>query len=89
MFSGTDEPECLQRRRRILSSIVAAVRPVSLTAPADDAPKQEATNAVTHATIHAIANGAARVGRAPLPAATQTSGETKGATDWANSIAVH
>jgi hypothetical protein len=28
-------------------------------------------------------------GRAQLPVATKTSGETKGATDWANSIAVH
>jgi hypothetical protein len=89
MFSGTDEPECLQRRRVILSSTVAAVTPVPLAAYADDAPKQEATNAVTHATTHAIANGAAPTGRAPFLAATQTSGWTKGATGWANSIAVN
>ena len=89
MFSGTDEPECPQRWRVILSNTVAAVTSVPLTACADDAPGREATTAVTHATIHAIALGAARVGRAPLPAATQTSGETKGATDWANSIAVN
>jgi hypothetical protein len=89
MFSGTDEPECPQRRRVILSSTVAAVTPLSLPACADDAPRREATKAVTHATIHAIANGAAPVGRAPLLAATQTRGETKGATDWADSIAVH
>ena len=89
MFSGTDKPECLQRRRVISSSTVAAVTSVPLTACADDAPRRGATTAVTHATIHAIANGAAPVGCAPLSAATQTSGETKGATDWANSIAVH
>ena len=88
MFSGTDEPECPQRRV-ILSSTVAAVTPVRLPACADDAPRREASKAVTHATIHAIALGAAPVGRAPLPAATQTSGETKGATDCANSIAVN
>jgi hypothetical protein len=89
MFSGTDEPECPQRRRASLSNTVAAVTPAPLPACADDGPGREATKAVTHATIHAIANGAAPVGRAPLPAATQTSGETKGATDWANSIAVN
>jgi hypothetical protein len=89
MFSGTDEPECPQRRRVILSSTVAAVRRVRLPACAEDAPRREATKAVTHATIHAIALGAPPVGRAPLPAATQTSGETKGATDWAHSIAVN
>jgi hypothetical protein len=89
MFSGTDEPECPQRRRAISSSTVTAVTPVSLPACADDAPRREATKAVTHATIHAIANGVAPVGRAPLSAATQTSGETKGATDWAHSIAVN
>jgi hypothetical protein len=89
MFSGTDEPECPQRRRVILSSTVAAVRRVRLPACAEDAPRREATKAVTHATIHAIALGAPPVGRAPLPAATHTSGETKGATDWANSIAVN
>jgi hypothetical protein len=89
MFSGTDEPECPQRRRVILSSTVAAVTPAPLPACADDAPRPEATTAVTHATIHAIALGAPPVGRAPLPAATQTSAETKGATDWANSIAVN
>jgi hypothetical protein len=89
MFSGTDEPECPQRRRVILSSTVAAVTPVRLPACADDAPRREATKAVTHATIHAIALGAPPVGRAPLPAATQTSGETKGAADWANSIAMN
>jgi hypothetical protein len=88
MFSGTDEPECPQRRRAISSSNVAAVTPVRLPACADNAPRREATKAVTHATIHAIANGAAPVGRAPFPAATQTRGETKG-TDWANSIAAH
>jgi hypothetical protein len=87
MFSGTDEPEC-PRRRVILSSTVAAVTPVRLPACAADGPRREATKAVTHATIHAIALGVAPVGRAPLPAATQTGGETKGATDWANSIAV-
>jgi hypothetical protein len=89
MFSGTDEPECPQRRRVISSNTVAAVTPVPLPACADDAPRRGATTAVTHATIHSIANGAAPVGRAPLSTATQTSGETKGATDWANSIAVH
>jgi hypothetical protein len=89
MFSGTDEPECPQRRRVILSSIVAAVTPVPLPACADDAPRQEATKAVTHATIHAIADGAAPAGRAPFLAATQTSGGTKGSTDWANSIVVN
>jgi hypothetical protein len=89
MFSGTDEPECLQRRRLTLSTTVAAVTPMPLPACADDAPKREATKAVTHATIHAIALGAPPVGRAPLPAATQTSGETKGAADWANSIAMN
>jgi hypothetical protein len=89
MFSGTDEPECLQRRRVLSSSTVAAMTSAPLTADADDAPKQEATNAVTHATIHAIAHGAAPAGRAPFLAATQTGGGTKGATDWANSIAAN
>lgn len=89
MFSGTDEPECPQRRRAISSSTVTAVTPVSLPACADEAPRREATKAATHATIHAIANGAAQVGRTPLSAATQTSGGTKGATDWAHSIAVN
>jgi hypothetical protein len=89
MFSGTDEPECLQRRRLTLSTTVAAVTPMPLPACADDAPKREATKAVTHATIHAIAHGAAPAGHAPFLAATQTSGGTKGATGWANSIAVN
>jgi hypothetical protein len=89
MFSGTDEPECLQRRRLTLSSAVAAMTLEPLTAYADDAPKREATIAVTHVTIHAIAHGAAPAGRAPFLAATRTSGGTKGATDWANSIAVN
>jgi hypothetical protein len=89
MFSGTDEPECLERRRVLLSGTVAVMTSAPVTAYADDAPKQEATNAVTRATIHAIAHGAARIGCAPFPAATQTSGVTKGATDWANPIAVN
>jgi len=89
MFSGTDEPECPQRRPVISSRTVAAVTPVRLPACADDAPRPAATKAATQVTIHAIADGAAPVGRAPLSAATQTSGETKGATDWAHSIAVN
>jgi hypothetical protein len=89
MFSGTDEPECLQPRLVILSRIAGAVTPLPVAICADDAPKLEATKAVTHATIHAIALGAAPAGRAPFLAATQTSGGTKGATDWANSIAVN
>jgi hypothetical protein len=89
MFSGTDEPECPQRRRAISSSTVAAVTPVSLPACADDARRREATKSVTRVTIHAIANGAALAGRAPLRVATQTCGETKGATDWAHTIAVN
>jgi hypothetical protein len=89
MFSAADEPECPQRRRLTLSSAVAAMTPAPLTAYADDAPKREATKVVTHATIHAIALGAAHAGRSPFPVATQTSGGTKGATDWANSIAVN
>jgi len=88
MFSGTDEPECPQRRRVILSHTVAAVTPVPLPACADDARTGEATNAVTHATIHAIAHGTARAERAPFLVATQTGGGTKGATDWANPVAV-
>lgn len=89
MFSGTDEPECLQPRRLILSRIVGAVTPMPVPTCADDAPKLEATRAVTHATIHAIANGAATAGPAPFLVAIETSGGTKGATDWANSIAVN
>ena len=97
MFSGTDEPECRQRQRAILASNIAVMGgadattavPVAIQTSADDAPDWQATKALAHATIHAIALGAAPVGRAPLPAATQTSGETKGATDWANSIAVN
>jgi hypothetical protein len=89
MFSGTDDPECLQPRLVILSRIAGAVTPMPVATCADDAPKLEATKAVTHATIHAIANGAATAGRAPFLAGIQSSGGTKGATDWANSIAVN
>jgi hypothetical protein len=89
MFSGTDEPECLKRRRLTLSTTVGAVTPVPLTAGADDAPKREAIKAVTHATIHAIALGAAQPGARHSRPPHQTSGGTKGATDWAKSIAVN
>jgi hypothetical protein len=89
MFSGIDEPECLERRRLTLSATVAAVTPVPLTACVDDAPKQEATKAATHATIHAIANGAAQPGARHSWSPHQASGGTKSATDWANSIAVN
>jgi hypothetical protein len=89
MFSGTDEPECLQPRRVILSRIAAAVTSAPVATCADDAPEGEATTAVTHATIHAIANDAATARRARFLAATLTSVGAHGLTDWANSIAVN
>ncbi len=89
MSSGTDEPECPQPRRVILSRIVGAVTPVPLATCDDDAPEREATKAVTHATIHPIANGAATARRGPFLAATLTSVGAHGSIDWANSIAVH
>jgi hypothetical protein len=97
MVSEADEPECLQRQPLILLGIVDAVSranatvlmPAPILASADDAPGLEATKALAHATIHPAVTGAAPAGRAPFPVATQTSGGTKGATDWANSIAVN
>jgi hypothetical protein len=89
MPSGTDEPECLQPRRVILSIIAAAVTSAPVATCADDAPEREATTAVTRATIHAIANGAATARREQFLAATLTSVGAPGVTDWANSIAVN
>jgi hypothetical protein len=89
MPSGTDEPECLRPRRVILSRIAAAVTSVPVATCADDAPEREATTAVTRATIHAIANGAATPRRGRFLAAALTSVGAHGFTDWANSIAVN
>ena len=97
MVSGTDEPECLQRQRVILPSIVGVmsganatvVMPPAILASADDAPGREATNALAHATIHPAVTGAATAGRELFVTATRTSVGAYRATDWANSIAVN
>jgi hypothetical protein len=60
MLSGTDEPECPQRQRTIWRGIVRSVGCADATTStrlavltsADDAPDQQATNALSHTTIH-------------------------------------
>jgi hypothetical protein len=97
MFSGTVEPECLERRQMILLGTVGAMSdantnvamPATRLASADDAPDPEATNAVARATIHPAVTGTATAGRELFVTATQPSVGASGAVDWANSIAVN
>ena len=97
MVSKADEPECPHRQAVILPGIVGAVRganataamPADALASADDAPRQEATKPLAHATIHPAVTGAATAGRELLVTATQTSVGASAAADLVNSIAVH
>jgi hypothetical protein len=83
MLSGTDEPECPQRQRRISAEIVRIVGCANATTPAalailtsaDDAPDRQATKALAHTTIHPAVDGAASAGC--------------GAADRANSTALN
>jgi hypothetical protein len=85
MLSGTDEPECRQRRRTILSGNAGAMggadatapTPVAFLTPANDAPDRQATKALGHATIHLAVTGAAPAGHELFLTARQT---TVGAT---------
>ena len=70
MLSGTDEPECRQRRRAILASSVGVMGGADATTPtpvairtSDDALDRQATKALAHATIHPAVIGAATTGR--------------------------
>ena len=67
MLSGTDEPECRQRRRAILASSVGVMGGADATTPTPVAirtsPDRQATKALAHATIHPAVIGAATTGR--------------------------
>ena len=81
MISGNADPECRQPHRAALSAVLDALlgadatiqTPAATDAFAAAAPDPDATNDVTHATIHPTVVGAATAGR----------------QDWANSIAMH
>jgi hypothetical protein len=96
MLSGTDEPECRQRQRTILSGNAGAVggadatapTPVAFVTPADDAPDRQATKVLGHATIHLAVTGASPAGRELFVTAKQTNVGAH-AIDRANSIALH
>jgi hypothetical protein len=97
MLSGSLEPACRRRYWSIFLGICDAVSghdpthqlpgPVLISEP--DAPRRQATAAVTRATIHPIANRVTTAGREPFLATTQTRVGTKGTPDWSSSIAVN
>ena len=97
MLSGTDEPECLQRKRSIPAGNLGVVggadattpMPVAILSAADDAPDRRATKAPAHATIHSAVTGAAAAGRERFVTATQTDVGACGALDRANSTALN
>lgn len=80
MLSGAIDPECRQRQRTILTGNVGAVvgadatilSPVTIQTAADDAPDQQATNLLGHATIHLVVTGTATAGRELFVTAAQT-----------------
>ena len=82
MLSGTDEPECRQRQRTILSGNAGTTggadattpTPVAFLTPADDAPDQQTTKALGHATIHLAVTGAGPVGELFVTARQTTVG---------------
>ena len=71
MLSGTDEPECRQRRRLIpachfglkVGVDATTPAPVAIQSLADDAPDRQATKALAHATIQPAVNGASTTER--------------------------
>jgi hypothetical protein len=83
MIFEAGEPEYLRRRPMIFPIIVGAASGLNVATgslcSADDAPGQEATKALVHATIHPAVTGAA----------ARTSVGAYGAADWANLIAVN
>jgi hypothetical protein len=97
MLSGSVKPACRRRHSSFLSGTVGPVRGHDAASPtpplilicAYGAPHQQATTAVTRATIHPIANRETTAGRGPVLATTQTRVGMHGAPDWANSIAVN
>jgi hypothetical protein len=97
MLSRSVEPACRRRHSSVLpgtSGPVSGHDTASLTPPllficVYGAPDQQATTAVTRATIHSIANRGITAGRGPFLATTQTRVGMHGAPDWANSIAVN
>jgi hypothetical protein len=97
MLSGKVEPACRRRHSPILPQVTGAVSGRDATGPirgpiliaAYDAPHRQATSAVTHATIHPIANRVTTTGREPFPATTQTRVGPKGIPGWPSAIAVN
>jgi hypothetical protein len=68
-------------------AVGATLSPIVISAPG--APDQQATTAVTRATIHRIANRGTTAARAPFLVTTHCRVGTKGAPDWPSSIAVN
>jgi hypothetical protein len=97
MLSESVEPACRRRHSSLQSGIVGAVSGHNATSPtaplilisAPGAPDQQATTAVTRATIHRIVNRATTAQREPFLATTQSRVGAKGAPDWPSSIAVN
>jgi hypothetical protein len=85
MLSGSVEPACRRRHSSLRSGITDPLTLIS----AHDAPDQQATTAVTRATIHPIVNRATTAEREPFLATRQSRVGTKGAPDWPSSIAVN
>jgi hypothetical protein len=97
MVSGSVEPACRRCHSSMLPGQTGALSGRDATGPlhrpilicAYDAPRRRATSAVTHATIHPIANRVTTTGREPFLATTQTRVGTKGTPGWPSSIAVN
>jgi hypothetical protein len=97
MLSGSVEPACRRTHSSVLAWTTGAVsghdapgpRAAQTSISAYDAPDQQATTAVTRATIHPIANRVTTARRGPFLPTARTRVGTQGAPDWANSIAVN
>jgi hypothetical protein len=97
MLLGSLEPACRRPHSSLWPGSVAAVSGRDAVGPTlspivispHDAPDEQATAAVTRATIHPIANRGTTAARAPFLVTTQCRVGTKGAPDWPSSIAVN
>jgi hypothetical protein len=97
MLSGNAEPACRQCQSPTRVGVKSTLTGRDTTDPVPgpilistyDAPHRQATSAVTHATIHPVANRVTTTGREPFLAITRTRVGTKGTPDWPSSIAVN
>jgi hypothetical protein len=96
MLVGSLEPACRRPHSSLWPGSVAAVSARDAVGPTlssivnspPDAPHEQATAAVTRATIHPIANRGTTAARAPFLVTAQCRVGTKGAPDSPSSIAV-